>query len=174
MRAAMRIAEPHRAARRWRGWGASCAQSARDLGAVRDLDVLIEHARHFRDELPADQQADMDGLLAAWDDDREKARRTLLRLLKSRDYARFTSRMTAFLDEEDAAPDEADGAVPYQVRHVNRERRLGAGYEEVRAYENPHGPRDGSRSSTPYASSANTCATRWSFSARCCPPTLGR
>lgn len=134
MRAALHIAEPYLSGRTVERVGRELRTVARALGAVRDLDVLIEHARHFRYELPAGTQAGMDGLLAAWDDERERARRKLLRLLESRDYARFTHHMAAFLDETDAAPDDADGAVPYQVRHVAGS-AVWARYEAVRAYE---------------------------------------
>ena len=134
MRAALRIAEPYLSGKSVARVGRELRTVARTLGAVRDLDVLIEHARQFRYELAADQQADMDGLLAAWNDARERARRKLLRLLESRDYKRFTRHMAAFLDEADTAPDEADGAVPYQVRHVAGS-AVWARYEEVRAYE---------------------------------------
>jgi CHAD domain-containing protein len=134
MRAALRIAAPYLSGKSVARVGRELRTVARALGAVRDLDVLIEHARQFRYELPADAQAGMDGLLTAWGEQREKARRKMLRLLESRDYDRFTRHMAAFLDEADAAPDQADGAVPYQVRHVAGS-AVWARYEEVRAYE---------------------------------------
>ena len=82
MRAALRIAEPYLSGKAVARVGRDLRQVARALGAVRDLDVLIEHARQFRYELPAEQQADMDGLLAVWEAARKRARRKLLRLLE--------------------------------------------------------------------------------------------
>jgi CHAD domain-containing protein len=134
MRAALRIADPYVS-------GTAVARVRRDLrdlaraqGTVRDFDVLIEHGQQFRDALPADQQADMAGLLAAWEDARARARKRLVRLLQSREYRRLTKHMAAFLEEADAPPDQAGGARPYQVRHVVGS-AIWAHYEAVRAYE---------------------------------------
>ncbi len=134
MRAALRLMEDYESGRTFDRVRRGARDLAQTLGAVRDLDVLIEHAHDFRITLPADQQPDLDGLLAAWDKARSRANKHLLRLVDSSTYPRFKDRLSALIAAPAPPPDEADGAVPYQVRHVAGS-ALWTHYEAVRAYE---------------------------------------
>jgi CHAD domain-containing protein len=113
---------------------AGLRSTARALGAVRDLDVLIENAQAFKDSLPEEQQQDMSSLLDDWDSKRRKVRKAMMRLLRSKDYSRFKRRMDSFLEEESTPLDETAGAQPHQVRHVAGSAIL-IKYEAVRAFE---------------------------------------
>lgn len=106
------------------------------LGAVRDLDVLIGHAQEFRAGLPADQQADLDGLLTRWHADHDKAQHTLADLLESASYRRLKKKLRAFVRSapQDAPHFDGDTPQPYQVRHVAGG-AIWTQYEAVRAYE---------------------------------------
>lgn len=108
----------------------------RALGEVRDLDVLIGHAKDFQAELPLEQRGDMDGLLSDWADKGKRARKELLLLFNSRKYARFRKRMKRYIDDADATapPNQAEDVQPFQVRHVAGSVLWGR-YEEVRAFE---------------------------------------
>jgi triphosphatase len=136
MRAALRIAGPYLEGKAARRVTNGVRSVTRSLGAVRDLDVLIERAKEFQARLPAEQQQDLDGLLSDWNSRRERSRKQMLRLLDSKAYARFAEDMDAFLEEtgEDSNGPRSEVVVPVQVRHV-----LGSAiwtrYEEVRAYE---------------------------------------
>jgi triphosphatase len=136
MRAALRITGPYLEGKAARRVTNGVRSVTRALGAVRDLDVLIDRAKEFQARLPAEQQQDLDGLLSDWNARRERSRKKMLRLLDSKDYARFAEDMDAFLEEtgDDGAGCESEVVVPVQVRHV-----LGSAiwtrYEEVRAYE---------------------------------------
>ena len=134
MRAAMRIFEPYLSRSAARRVQKDMRAVARALGAVRDLDVLIIHARNFRDELPSEQQEDLDGLLDSWAGKRDRARGKMLTLLDSKDYGRFKVRMMEFLGKAIAPPDQRAGAQPYEVRHVAGS-AIWEHYEAVRAYE---------------------------------------
>ena len=106
----------------------------RALGAARDLDVLMENAHAFRDTLPVEQQADLDGLLDDWAKDRKRAGKRLRRALDANKYQDFQKHLKAFLEEDDTPPNQDAGAVPYQVRHLAGS-AVWSRYEAVRAYE---------------------------------------
>jgi CHAD domain-containing protein len=134
MRAALRVADPYLHGKTVKRVRQDLRAIAHALGAVRDLDVLIKNAESFRDDLPDERRADLDPLLDAWTADRKQARKQLLRLLDSADYARFRKHMAAFLEEADSPPDPEAEPAPYQVRHVLAS-ALWERYEAVRAYE---------------------------------------
>jgi CHAD domain-containing protein len=134
MRAALRLMEAYEQGKTFDRVRREARDLAHALGAVRDLDVLIEHATSFRAALPAEQQPDLDGLLADWGKQRKRAHKQLLRLLESKTYPRFKAHLAAFVDSPPHAPDQTGGAVPYQVRHVAGS-AIWTHYEAVRAYE---------------------------------------
>jgi CHAD domain-containing protein len=121
------------------------------LGAVRDLDVLLEKAQAW-EIAPAEGPADaplspasegglqrsrsLEPLLADWRTRREVARRQMLEYLDSAAYRRFVTDFQAFLTSPGtgALPMEPGTPVPYQVRHVVP-RLIFTRYEAVRAYE---------------------------------------
>jgi CHAD domain-containing protein len=111
---------------------------AQSLGAVRDLDVLIDNAEKFLDALPEEERDDLDGLLQSWKSVRDKARRRLLTLLESKDYSRFKKRMIKFTEQhEKSAKSKQPTTIelhPYQVRHIAPIAIL-TRYETVRSFE---------------------------------------
>jgi CHAD domain-containing protein len=106
----------------------------RALGGVRDLDVLMEHARSFQDSLPEEERKDLDGLIGMWEKERKGLRKRLIRVLSNSDYRRFKRRMARFLEGDGESSDAMDPMQPHQVRHVAGS-AIWARYEEVRAAE---------------------------------------
>ncbi|TMC59588.1 MAG: CHAD domain-containing protein [Chloroflexi bacterium] len=76
---------------------------AGDLGAVRDLDVLIENARKYSQTLPAERQPALEVLLGDWYAQRVTAHRRALRFLDSRAYRQWATRMTTFTKRSEPA-----------------------------------------------------------------------
>jgi CHAD domain-containing protein len=105
------------------------------LGAVRDLDVLIEGLEAYCDGLDEEQRPGTEPLLELWRRQRETARRQLIEELDSRGYAGFVRDMDQFLSA--GANSAASVAVP-TVPHRVRDRApslIWSAYESVRAYE---------------------------------------
>ncbi|OQA46179.1 MAG: CHAD domain protein [Chloroflexi bacterium ADurb.Bin325] len=111
-------------------------RTGRSLGAVRDLDVLLEKAEAYRAALPPEATADIDPLLEEWRARREKARGRMLAYLDGQSYRTFVADFRTFLATPDAGAlaYAAEQPVPYQVRHVVP-RLIFTRYEAVRAYE---------------------------------------
>src|SRR4051812_7746796 len=89
MRAALTVLEPYLESARVDRVRRGLRDVTRALGTVRDHDVLIGKAQGFREKLPEDQQTDLDGLIEAWQDERDKGRIKLMDLLDSKEYERF-------------------------------------------------------------------------------------
>jgi CHAD domain-containing protein len=105
------------------------------LGAVRDLDVLIEGLDSYRLGLDPDQQPGLEPLLALWRRQRSSARDLLIGELDSGRYADFLDDMKGFLD---AGANEAATVASPTLPHRVRDRvpsQIWAAYEKVRAYE---------------------------------------
>ncbi len=107
---------------------------AQALGAVRDLDVMIDAINLFGATL--ENQTDLQPILDSLNAERNKARKALLRTLDKRDYRRFIEDFSTFLTKagKGAVPVDPDEIRPYQVRHLLPEliyEHLGA----VRAYD---------------------------------------
>ena len=97
---AMRVATRRQRAA-WRVFGAAfrpgrtrryrtgLREIASRLGAVRDLDVLLEAADHYRADLPTREQRALEPLLADWRTHRDDARVLLIRELDSDGYRRW-------------------------------------------------------------------------------------
>jgi CHAD domain-containing protein len=138
MRAALRVLGPYLRESDPTKLRSGLRAIAQALGAVRDMDVLIENAKKFRDNLPEEQQADMDGLLGEWKDERDGSRKRLVRLLESKDYDRFKKRLNSFIKEQEKLHDPDPATLtdlePYQVRHVAPTAIL-TNYEIVRSFE---------------------------------------
>jgi CHAD domain-containing protein len=107
---------------------------ARRLGAVRDLDVLIEGLERYRAELPAGERAALDPLVAAWTASRSRARDRLVRSLDSDAHGRFVKSFRAFVETDGALAARVAPAEPHHVRDTAAS-RLWTAYEQVRAYE---------------------------------------
>jgi CHAD domain-containing protein len=104
------------------------------LGAVRDLDVLLEEADIYRNDQPVREQRALEPLLRDWHDHRDDARVLLIRVLDSDEYRRWVD------DYRDFVRTEAAGVLPVQPTQPHRVRdttgsRIWTAYEQVRAYE---------------------------------------
>lgn len=106
------------------------------LGAVRDLDVLLDKAETYVAALPAENAGALEPLLADWRARRELGRRQMLDYLDSAAYRDFVASFHDFLTTPGAGalPVSAEQPRPHQVRHVIP-RLIFARYEQVRAYE---------------------------------------
>ncbi|MBA2314943.1 MAG: CHAD domain-containing protein [Chloroflexi bacterium] len=104
------------------------------LGAVRDLDVLLEAGETYRKELSATEQRGLEPLFASWRSERDAARAILLRELDSDGYRRFVDDYRQFVDTDGAAVLEAPATAPHHIRDTAPS-RIWAAYEGVRAYE---------------------------------------
>jgi CHAD domain-containing protein len=109
-------------------------ETARRLGAVRDLDVQIEAADAYRADLPAAEQRGLEPLLAAWRQHRDDARVLLLRELDSPAFRRWVDDYIDFVRTEGAAVVPVGPVEPHRVRDTAPS-RVWAAYEGVRGYE---------------------------------------
>jgi CHAD domain-containing protein len=105
------------------------------LGAVRDLDVLIEAAQAHQATLPDVQAAAFDPLVRAWAENREIARQLMVRELDSGAYTRLVDEYRIFVTSEGAAVlAPASPVSPHRVRDTAGS-RIWLAYEQVRGYE---------------------------------------
>jgi CHAD domain-containing protein len=105
------------------------------LGAVRDLDVLIQAAEAHGATLPEADAAAFAPLVRAWSDDREVARLLLVGELDSSAYSRLVEEYLTFVTTEGAAVlVPASPVAPHRVRDTAGS-RIWLAYEQVRAYE---------------------------------------
>lgn len=72
--------------------------TGRSLGAVRDLDVLMEKANLYLDTLREKQRSGLDPLLLAWGQQRDTARDQMLAFLDSPDYHIFKRKFNVFVN----------------------------------------------------------------------------
>jgi CHAD domain-containing protein len=107
---------------------------AASLGAVRDLDVLLENLDAYVGAHPAEEGAALQPLAAAWQEQREGARRRMVDMLDSNAYRRFVEDYLDFVETEGAAARPIDATHPNRVRDTATSRIWGA-YEQVRAYD---------------------------------------
>jgi CHAD domain-containing protein len=135
MRAAWRVFGDAFRAGRTRRLRARLRELASRLGAVRDLDVLIEAAVAHQASLGAREAAAFEPLVAAWRAERNVARTVLLRELDSLDYVRLVEEYRVFVATEGAgAVSPPSPVVPHRVRDTAAS-RIWLAYEQVRAYE---------------------------------------
>ena len=105
------------------------------LGAVRDLDVLIEAAEAHRASLSEADASAFAQLIRAWSENREVARLLLLRELDSGAYTRLVDEYRIFVMAEGAAVlAPASPVAPHRVRDTAGS-RIWLAYEQVRGYE---------------------------------------
>lgn len=135
MRAAFVLFEPYYDAQVIGPFGKGLRRTGRILGAVRDLDVLLEKARHYAATLPPETDG-IEPLLTVWEADRDIARRKMLAYLDGPAYRKFVAGFGAFLAAPGAGAAEIpdDAATPVQARHVVP-RLILTRYASVRAYE---------------------------------------
>jgi triphosphatase len=109
-------------------------ETARRLGAVRDLDVQLEAADAYRADMPVAEQRALEPLLAAWRQHRDDARVLLLRELDSPAYRRWLDDYIDFVRTEGAAVVAVGPVQPHRVRDTAPS-RIWTSYEGVRGYE---------------------------------------
>jgi CHAD domain-containing protein/adenylate cyclase class IV len=107
---------------------------AADLGAVRDLDVLIESIEGYQKRQSEAESAALEPLVRSWRVRRETAREVLVRELDSDRYRRWLDGYLAFVQSEGQAVHAVGPTDPHRVRDTMPSRVWGA-YEGVRAYE---------------------------------------
>jgi CHAD domain-containing protein len=120
MRSALRVFGPYYRSRAIRPFVAGLRRTARALGRVRDLDVFLQKAGAYLDELGGDRSHDLDVLLAAWQEQRAEARTRMIDVLDSAKYADFVDAFALFLERAGAGARESGGIPPRPtlVRHV--------------------------------------------------------
>jgi len=142
---AMRVATRRQRAA-WRVFGSSfrpgrtkryrngLREIASRLGAVRDLDVLLEAADIYRADLPVSEQRALEPLLRDWHEHRDDARVLLIRELDSDGYRRWVDDYRDFVRTEGAAVMPVLPTQPHRVRDTAAS-RIWTAYEQVRGYE---------------------------------------
>ncbi len=136
MRAAFRLFGSYFRPAAIAGFQKDLRKIGRALGAVRDLDVFNREAQIYLETLPEDRKNGLDPLFDQWERERRQARKTLIALLDSKRYQRFTADFSVFLTKEGAgvAPVPPGSVTRQQVRHL-LSGSLWQLYETVRAYE---------------------------------------
>ena len=105
------------------------------LGAVRDLDVLIDALRVYRADLAPAERDGLAALIESWEAERDDARVLLVRELDSTAYRHWVVACTEFvLTEGLGALPPLSPTSPYRVRDMAGS-RLWLAYEDVRAFE---------------------------------------
>ena len=142
---AMRVATRRQRAA-WRVFGASfrprrtkryrngLREIAARLGAVRDLDVLLDAADAYRADLPVSEQRALEPLLADWREHRDDARVLLIRELDSDGYRRWVDDYRDFVRTEGVLVLPVGPTQPHHVRDTAAS-RIWAAYEQMRGYE---------------------------------------
>jgi CHAD domain-containing protein len=133
-RAAWRIFGEAFRANRTRRYRSGLRETAGRLGAVRDLDVQLEFADHYRHDLPIAEQRALEPLLASWRSHRDDARVLLLRELDSDHFRRWVDDYRDFVRTEGALVLPVGPVQPHRVRDTAPS-RIWAAYEGVRGYE---------------------------------------
>jgi CHAD domain-containing protein len=134
MRAAWRVFGDGYRNRRTRRHRRPLRTIAARLGAVRDLDVLIEAAEAYRAPLSTTEQRATEPLIAAWRGFREDARVLLLRELDSDEYRQFVEDFRVFVIGDGSGVKDVSALKPHRIRDTAPS-RIWSAYEHVRAYE---------------------------------------
>jgi len=136
LRAALRIARPFFQEKLLEAVRGRLQETARALGAVRDLDVILGHAREYAARRP-EAGGDLEAWLEALAGRREEAVRLLREHLQGKRFRRFRQEVRAFLAEADREASGAPGTLSAgqaRVRDV-LPAALWAQYSAVRAHE---------------------------------------
>jgi CHAD domain-containing protein len=120
--------------RRTKAYRRGLREIAARLGAVRDLDVLLDAADAYRADLPTAEQRALEPLLAGWRGHRDDARRLLVRELDADSYRRWVDDYSEFVRHDGLAVVPVSPTQPHRVRDTAGSQILTA-YEGVRAYE---------------------------------------
>ncbi|HXQ96461.1 MAG TPA: CHAD domain-containing protein, partial [Candidatus Acidoferrales bacterium] len=134
MRAAWRVFGDGFRARRVRRSVGSLRALAAHLGAVRDLDVLMDGLEAHGATQDAAARMALSPLEDAWRSERATARAALLRYLDSTGYLRFVEEQLTFVESPGQDAVVGGPTDPRRVRETAPS-RLWAAYETVRAYD---------------------------------------
>lgn len=94
-------------------------RTARALGAIRDLDVLIIDLQHYQETLPPPDQEALAQVVAMLDERRRACRVRLNKLLDSKRYARFIRGFQRFAKRPSKGARRLKRSeAPHQLRHV--------------------------------------------------------
>jgi CHAD domain-containing protein/adenylate cyclase class IV len=107
---------------------------ARRLGAVRDLDVLIELGEAYLAAQSRTEQRAARPLFDAWRDQRDDARILLIRELESDEYRSWVDDFRDFVRNEGAGAAAVVPTAPHRIRD-RAASQIWTAYERVRAYE---------------------------------------
>jgi CHAD domain-containing protein len=119
---------------RTRAYRSGLRDVARRLGAVRDLDVLLEGIDDYRAGLSVTEQRALEPLIASLRRHRDDAHTLLLRDLDAPAYTRFVDDYVDFVRTEGAGAKLVAPTTPYRVRETAPS-RIWSAYEQVRSYE---------------------------------------
>ncbi|MDX2163250.1 MAG: CHAD domain-containing protein [bacterium] len=121
MRSALRLLAAYYKPKTIRTLSRSMRKTARVLGTVRDLDVLIHDLQTYQATLNDDAKAALQGTIDLLDGERQFARQDLVRTLDKGDYRRFVQDFRAFLTQSGVGAkshSEQGELTPSQVRHI--------------------------------------------------------
>jgi CHAD domain-containing protein len=120
MRSAFRLLSEHYKPGPTRPYIKGLRQIARRLGKIRDLDVMIDDLQQYQAKQPPEHAHVFDSIIERLDKRRRRARKKLNRFLDGPEYQSFIQQYAQFLTKpgKGARSQDADGVVPYQVRHV--------------------------------------------------------
>ena len=104
------------------------------LGAVRDLDVLIEAGEAYLGLQAHHEQLALQPLFTAWRAQREDARVLLIRELDSDGYGRWVDEFREFVRTDGLGAVAVLPTSPHRIRDTAAS-RIWTAYEQVRAYE---------------------------------------
>jgi CHAD domain-containing protein len=110
MRAAFRVFRPYFESDELSPFLKGLQRTGRALGSVRDLDVFMEKARRYLEEITEEERSDLDPLLSIWQEQRDAARTKMFDHLDSKKYQDFVREFDHFLNTEGA------GAIPFSTR----------------------------------------------------------
>jgi len=110
--------------------------AGRALGHARDMDVILDKAVHYLDDLPPDDRTGMLPLIQFWQDERTRAREDMLNHLNSQKFSNFLHKFNIFVNTPGlgAFPIQQEPPAPYRVREV-APALIYTRLEAVRAYE---------------------------------------
>jgi CHAD domain-containing protein len=134
MRAAWRVFGDAYRPDRTKAYRSRLRELAGLLGAVRDLDVLIEATEVYAKAIGAPDRAGLEPLLASWRAERDEARQRLLAKLDSKGYRRFVDEYIDFVSNPGRESIAVETTLPHRVRDTAAS-RIWEAYEHVRAYE---------------------------------------
>ncbi len=120
MRAAFGVFKPYFDGEATKPYRQALRETARVLGAVRDLDVFRIKLERDLDRLPLEKQINLDAVLPLWLREREQARTALRHFLDSDSYQSFVQAFSIFLNrpEMGIAKSETLLPAPYKLEHI--------------------------------------------------------